>query len=105
MASNPRAWKAALCIAGDSECATGSPSSRILLRTLLHVLLVLRQRLREGVITRAVALRDEEEEVGLGRLRGARDRRLARGRDRRRRESRIQVGVVRRVDLQVGERE
>src|SRR5207249_387030 len=80
----PSARNAALCMAGDSECSTGCPSSCTIMRaracrSLVPVLdpvrLLLLDRLGERVIAGAVPLRDEEEVVGGLRLRRGLQRR------------------------------
>src|SRR5205823_13699293 len=125
----PSVANAALCIAGESECATGRPMSQTcataylfpcllnlgsaetrsgwwirsspagagapgrearrssLISVLDPVRLVLLQGPREGVVPRAVVLRDEVEVRDVRRAGRAFERRLSRAADRRRRKS------------------
>src|SRR6266849_9566010 len=103
---------AALCIAGDSECATGWPrryAVAMVTRSFVAVFdavgLLLLERHRECVPTGAVVLRDEIEVRHVRGLRGPLERRDARICDRRRRQARVEIRVVGRGQLEIVERE
>src|SRR3989441_222252 len=132
---SPSFANAVLCIAGESECATGRPMSQTwlicsrtcsvsasprrvhgwpvrwsrqrrssLISVLYSVRLVLREGRREGVVAGPVVLRDEVEVRNLRRLGRAFESLPSGAADRGRREPRDLVRVVRRIDLEVGER-
>src|SRR5690349_2292378 len=105
--SSPRAANAAFCMRGDSECATGRPSSATwLIRSAAVAVraLVLRERARAGgeEMVHLVRLADEVEVVDLRRVRSRTDRREPRVRDRRRRQSEHLARVVRAVAVELG---
>src|SRR6185503_14725684 len=102
--SSPAAAKAAFCIRGDSECATGCPrrtTSVAVLGLVLEEVLVVRRE----VVVAVVGLADEVEVVDLRRMRRRLERRHAGVVDRRRRQAVVQPCVVRRRIGQLGLRQ
>src|SRR4029078_38934 len=99
--SSPAAAKAAFCIRGDSECATGwpstTPSVAVLRRVLEEVLVV-----RREVVVPVVGLADEVEVVDLRRMRCRLESGYAGVVDRGRRQAVVQPRVVRRRVLELG---
>src|SRR2546430_2217704 len=92
----------------SSPAGAGAPGREARRSSLISVLdpvrLVLLQGPREGVVPRAVVLRDEVEVRDARRAGRAFERRLSRAADRRRRKSGDLIRVVRRIDLEVLER-
>src|SRR5206468_3101292 len=98
--SSPAAAKAAFCIRGDSECATGCPrrtTSIPVLGLVLEEVLVVRRE----VVVLVIRLAHEVEVVDVGRVRGRLERRHAGVVDRRRRQAVVQPRVVRRRVVQL----
>src|SRR4051812_41269461 len=97
---SPAAAKAAFCIRGESECATGCPRSTTsvaVLGLVLEEVLVVRRE----VVMPVIGLAHEIEVVHLCGMRGCLERRHARVVDRRRRQAGVQPRVVGRRVLQL----
>src|SRR5512132_2930185 len=84
---------------GSPGAREGRPRSSVPVLDAIGLLLL--ERLREGVLARSVSLRDEVQEVVVRWVCRTDERGLAGIADGRRRQAWTQVGVVRRVDLQI----
>src|SRR5438874_5634976 len=105
--SSRAAAKAAFCIAGESEWATGWPSSATWLAiAVLREELVVRRPARREEVVPVILLARVVEVVDVRRVRCGPDRGEARDRDRRRRQAEAEARVVRRriVELRLSDR-
>src|SRR3979409_1262408 len=96
--SSPRAANAAFCIDGESECATGWPSSATSLVPVLTLVIEEVVVVVGEIVMHLVALADEVEPVAGRRMRGGLHRREPRIRDRCRRQPRdVRIARVVRI--------